>query len=96
MVEIAFMKTLKLLFNIVSYSGGTFFLFNDISENALMEGIKMNRPLQDIATSLFIAILLVKLIWLIVDKYLEIKERNIKMDSDREDLDHKKRKNKGG
>lgn len=92
MAEIAFTKLFKLILTFGYWGSGLFFI-NDIADGAILENLPINTALQNIAASAFIAMTLARLIWFLYDKfYLETRERKLKMESDKDDLDDRRAK----
>lgn len=79
MAEILLMKTMKLILSFVCYFG-TGIAFIDMQRGVSVGDIlNINPKLQEIILWLFIIAWIIKIIWFIVDKYIQVKERFQKM-----------------
>lgn len=96
MAEIAFIKIFKFILNIGYFGGGLFF-FDLLADGEIMNNLPVPTPLQNIAAAMFIATMAVRTVWFVYDKFhLERKERNLKMDREREDINGLRIKNGQG
>lgn len=94
MAEIAFNKILKLVLSFGYWGSGVFF-FDQLADGEIMNNLPIPTPLQNIAAAMFIAMTFARLVWFIYDKFfIETKERGLKMDRDREELNGIRKKNK--
>lgn len=74
------MKTLKLFISIACYFGTGLVYVDQELNGAIIEALKINPILQQIALTLLIVLWVIKICWFIYDKfYLESKERKQKM-----------------
>lgn len=94
MAEIAFTKLFKLILSFGYWGSGVFFLDN-IMDGQIMESIPIPTPLQNIAAAMFIAMTFARLVWFVYDKFfIETKERGLKMDREREEINGIRKKNR--
>lgn len=75
MAEILLMKAMKILLSIVCYSGSGIILIDQELEGAIIEALQINPALQKIILYLLILLWVIKIIWFVVDKILQVQER---------------------
>ena len=80
MPELIFFKTIKFLIALLTWTGVAMIGIDQITEGGLSEFFHINKSTQLIVTWMVIVLLGIKIVWFVVDKFLEWKERmaNIK------------------
>lgn len=83
MSELIFFKTFKFLITCITWGGVAIIGLDQVLDNKLVEVFHVSKSTQLIVTWMVISLLGVKIIWFIVDKYLEWKERVQKMKNEK-------------
>lgn len=75
MAEILLMKTIKFLLSFMCYSGTSLFYIDQELEGKIVEAMNISHDERKILIWLFIFFWIIKIVWFIIDKYIELKER---------------------
>lgn len=83
------MKLVKLYLSIVCYFGAGMIFIDQELEGVILENLKISEPLQKIILYLLILLWIIKIIWFVIDKTLQVQERKQKM----REIDYKNKDN---
>lgn len=72
-------KFLKLAIGSICYPGYAFVLLDKSFEGAITEAVNINEELQKIILVIVIIFAVIQVIWFVIDKLIQIKERFLKM-----------------
>ena len=73
------MAKMKILLSIICFFGGGVIVIDDQLEGIIMESLQVSPRLQEIIGVLLVILIIIKIIWYIIDKIIQVKERFKKM-----------------